>query len=158
MNINTLLDSISEAIATDSDISTWCNANYSDGVSVYVNIDSRKPPRQDDCPLVLVYPVAKFCGQRENEKQHVFSIGCCVYDESRASHAGISNITEYAGVKNAEALRKYVETAIAGLTLTNCEISPVEVEYDPIESFPFIWALMTITIVEAVTIGSDPLL
>jgi hypothetical protein len=59
-------------------------------------------------------------------------------------------------VKNCEAMRKLIETAVVGINLGNAKVSQMHVQYHNIDSFPFFTAEMTFWISEPMTLGCDP--
>jgi hypothetical protein len=75
----------------------------------------------------------------------------------------MDNLTEYNGVARVEALRKLVETAVAGINLTPITtnrvlpMATVDIEYDNPESFPFFPVGMMVEFVETMAIGGDHL-
>lgn len=156
MDLNSLLGDLAEAVASDSDTLTWANSTYGRDHKVYVNVDVRNPPGEDDCPFVALYPLSKSVGRAVSRKEHGFEVVCCVHDSALKSHA-LTNLVEYEGVRRVETFRKYVETAIAGVSVGNALLELVEVEYETIDQFPFILSVMVIQIGEEVTIGSNPL-
>ena len=158
MNINTLINDFSEAVASSATIKTWTNANYTSDHTVFVGLDTREPPGESDCPYVAMYPVRKHIGQHEREKNHQIEVVACLFDTGTKSHGAITNITEYAGVQNIEAFRKLIETDIAGVDIGNATLSVIAVDYEAIEVFPFFMCGMVINVWESVCIGSDPLL
>ena len=158
MNINTLTSDFAEAVAADEAIKIWTQANYTADHRVYVGLDVRNPPGEDDCPYVVLYPVKKQFGQHRLEKLHEIEVVGCIHDTALRAHEGISNIREYAGVQNIEVFRKLNETSIAGVDIGNLTLSVIVVDYEMIESFPFFMFGMVVEVWEGVTIGSDCLL
>lgn len=158
MNINTLINNFAETVAQASAIKTWTQANYTADHKVYAGMDTRKPPKKDDCPYVCLYPVQKHVGQHSREKHQEIEVVCCIHDTTTRAHAGITNLTEYTGVQNIESFRKLVETAIAGVDIGNATLSVIAVDYEMIETFPFFMCGMVLDVWEGVCIGSDPLL
>lgn len=157
MNITTIVDTISEAIAQDSDIATWCQTNYGGGQTVYVNIDERNLPGASGCPYIALWPASKHVGRAVIKKNHVVEIACCIHDDNSRTHGEIDNIVEFTGVANIEALRKLIETSVAEIDFGKPYLADVDIEYDTITSFPFFYAGMMITIIETVVIGGDHL-
>ncbi len=158
MNINTLLNSISEAIAGNIDLLAWANVTYGQDHTVFVNLDSRGLPGESKCPYAALYPLTRSGGVGKSIKPHTFQVVCTVYDRETGTHPGFNNIIEYEGVQRLEAFRKLVENAITTVDLGNLWIDSVNVDYETIESFPFMLCGMEINIFEAVLIASDPLL
>lgn len=154
MNVNTLITNLAVAVAQDSDILTWANTNYGQDHYVFVNFDVQDPPGEDYCPYVMIAPDRKRMGQRISQREHAVDVVCCIHDDASRTHAGISNIIEYQGVSNLETFRKYVETAVVGVSVGNGAFD-FEVEYDTISTFPLMWCFMRATVPEPVTIGSD---
>lgn len=151
MNINTLTDILKTAIAEDSALIDWCEANYLLH-SVWVNMDLTDPPAESACPYIVIYPVGKQVGERQTPKHHIFEIVCCLYD---AGSTTSGNTTVYDGVANLESLRKLVETAIVDTDIGNAWVSSIQIEYETIENFPFLLAGMTVEILEEVCIGGN---
>jgi hypothetical protein len=157
MNINTLLNALVNAIATDADLTAWCNTTYGRQHKVFVNIDKRNPPGEEDCPFVIIFPIQKRVGRGGvGQKLHGFEADCCIYNEDSGTPTE-PNVLWCTGVTEIEAFRKKVETAIANINISNILLETIDIEYEVIESFPFLWAGMTLIITETVTIGSDPL-
>jgi hypothetical protein len=154
MDLNPLIKSCKEQIATDADLDSWCQAAYGQAVKVYGNFDERMPPGASDCPCVAVFPNKKIYGGKEYAD--VLAFVCRLYDESAQVHAGIENIVDYAGVENIEDMRKLVLAVIAGVVEASgsARIVEVTVEYDSISYFPFIEVAAAVAIETPYTIGS----
>lgn len=155
MNITTMIDAISAAIAQDSAIAAWCTTTYGHTHKVFVSLDLRNPPGQDDCPYVALWPDDKLVGYGISEKGHGLMFDISVYDESTRTHDGIGNLVEYNGVARVEALRKLVETAVAGVDLGNVSLENIDIQYDSPESFPFFTAGMAVSFQEENMLGAD---
>jgi hypothetical protein len=163
MNTIDLINAISQAIATDKSISAWCITTYGRQHQVLVSYDGRNPPGSDQCPYVALWPDTKGVGRSRIEKPHAVMFDICVHDESSRTPTGMDNLTEYNGVARVEALRKLVETAVAGINLTPITtnrvlpMATVDIEYDNPESFPFFPVGMMVEFVETMAIGGDHL-
>lgn len=156
MDINTLIDSLAESIASDTDVLSWSNSTYNRDHQVMVSIDTRTPPGEDECPFVIIYPISKVAGQGISSKAHSIEVDCCIYDDTEDSWSG-SNVKGFSGVKRIETFRKLIETAIVKTNIGNGIFNQFDIEYDTIESFPFHWAGMIVDISEDWVTGSDPL-
>lgn len=154
MNINALITDMAEAIAQSADVLAWANLYYKRDHRVFVNFDMENPPGESYCPYAVIYPESKLAGQTIQQRAHVLHVVTCVYDDSSREYPGINNIIEYEGLQRAEAFRKLVETAMAGVDIGNGVID-FNIEYDPISDFPFLWCGMAVTITEPVTMGSE---
>jgi len=153
---NTLLISLRNAVHDDSDTQTWCTANYSRNHKVYVGLDTREPPAEDQYPLVYIYPVVERAGYDLDSQDLVIGATCGIVDDDTRTVAGKTNAVELAGVQNIETFRKYVETAIVGAELGDLMISTVEIAYETIDFFPFFIATMEFTFTDDYAQGDDP--
>lgn len=158
MNINELIDRIIEEIAIDPATRQFCESNYARAHKVYVNLDDRNWPSDEDTPYLAIFPDSKSVGHTQSNKGHVLECLCCIYDDTGRQHPWIDNIFQYQGVYRVEEFRKHTETAITKADLVGGVIESIDVDYDVISSFPFHFASMIISISEPVTIGSDYLL
>ena len=156
MDVNTLFETAKDALSQNSALTTWANATYSQQHKVYANVDVRTPPGEDDCPYVAFYPATKIVGDSAARKNHAFEFICCINDDTLATNDE-TNVVEYAGVQRLETFRKLVEDAISGMSIGNVALDMITIEYDTIESFPFMLAAMSISFGEAQLIGVDPL-
>ncbi len=152
MNINTLTAALKTGIADSSAITAWCNANYNQDISIYINLDLTDPPQESDCPYVVVYPVGKQVGESLTPKRHSYEVVCCLYDENSTT---TGNVVEFTGVANIEALRKLIETALVGASMATARIAELSIEYEFVENFPFMMAAMGVEILEDVLIGGN---
>lgn len=154
MDINTLMTDLAEAVATDSDVESWCQAQYEKSIKVFMNFDVRNPPQAADCPCVCLYPAEKQYGG----STYADAVGnvVMVYDEGEETHADIDNILQFSGPKNIEHLRKLVLRAQAGVieATNNSRIDAISVDYDTISQFPFMLADQTLQIATPWTTGS----
>lgn len=156
MDINTLLETFKDALSQDTTMATWATAHYGQGHKIYLNIDINNPPGEADCPYHAFYPVSKFAGPAAGRKQQGFSLITCVHDDSSVINAE-TNTVEYTGVQRLETFRKLAEDAIAGASIGNAVLDTVEIDYETIDSFPFMLAATTISIGDSQLIGTDPL-
>ena len=157
MNITTLLDKIRDDAADDAATKTWCQSNYSKDHDVYIGTDTRKPPGASDFPLVHLFPIGKIGGYELEEQDHIIGATCGIIDDDKVS-GGKSNVVEYEGIRNLEAFRKLVETAIKGAadSFAAMTINVLNIEYETIEYFPAFLATMEFKITGEYYQGEDP--
>ena len=155
MDINTLTPDLALALAADSAIESWVQANYDKSFKLFVNIDPRDPPGESDRPFILFYPTAKKVGSMRDEKPHIYQIEVVLHNEEMVDPQRRANLVEYIGVAHVEALRKLVETALVAALPGSLDLDEIEIEYDTLNDFPFFFAGMTLTFNESVCIGGD---
>lgn len=155
MDINTLLETFKDALAQDSAISSWCLATYGRTHTLYINLDINNPPAESNCPYFVLYPDAKTAGPQSARKNHRMVMVCCLNDDSSETNPE-TNVVEYKGVKRLEVLRKKGEDALAAADIGRAVIDVVDIEYDTIESFPFMMAGTMVDVGESHLLGGDP--
>lgn len=154
MDINPLLTSLAETIASDADLEAWCQAEYGRSVQVRINFDTRLLVGEGDCPCVCVHPGEKQYGG--NTYADAVNLDCMVDDDRMRGHAGYDTVIEYQGVYNVETMRKLVLTAAAGVieATDDSRINSISVDYDAIQWFPRIVAYQAIEIETPYLLGS----
>jgi len=136
-DFKTHFDAIRDAIHDDATTQAWCAAEYGSTHKVYVGIDERDPPAEGDCPLVHVFPMGQINGMDLEQKDRSFGVVCVLHDDA-ASVQARGNIVEKKSIGNLLTFTKYVVAAIDGVDIDDWEIGVADVEFDTIESFPFI--------------------
>ncbi len=156
MDINTLIDTAAVALAEDSQLQDWADTNYERPVTVFVNIDERDPPGEDQMPCVVIVPAEKTVGYGRSEKSHRIIVVAWLIDETRQELAE-GRIVKFAGAARIETMRKRIENVIADLDLGDADplLEQILIEYDTVTQFPLFEAAMTITLTESVTLGSN---
>ncbi len=155
MNIITLIDDYKRAIATDPELLAWSKINYDQAHNVYVDIDVRDQPGEDECPFCVIRPISKRVGRGITQREHGVLVVCCVFDTSSREQYGQDNITEYSSVKNLELFRQYVQDAIAGVDIGNARLDTIDIDYETFETFPFLVSDMAIQVIEETPMGGN---
>jgi hypothetical protein len=157
MDITSLVNVIAAAVASDPEIKTWCDVTYGQTHKVYKNADRRNPPGEDDCPFVILFPTGKTAGERRSRKNHRIEVDVCIHDDSTSFSDDIAGLISYAGVDRIEEFRKLVETAVETADTERCTVDDVDIEYNTVENFPFLWAGTVFNFGEPARVGADPL-
>lgn len=155
MNITTLINTFRDAIHDDPATQAWCVANYGRAHKVYKGMDKRNPPGKDDTPLVDLFKVGKTAGYALEDMDHAIGVICELYDADGKTIDGKVNIVELESVDLIEAFRKLTETVIVANIPDGMWIQEMEVEYNEIEFFPFISAVMIMRISKPYHQGMD---
>jgi len=154
LNIIDLIDDYKEAIVTNGSLLSWVGTTYNTVPTVYVDIDSRNPPGEDECPFCIIRPESKKVGNGITRKEHILSVMCCVYDSSERSQYQ-DNIEEYSSIKNLETFRQYVQDAITAVDISNALVSEIDISYETFETFPFLVSDMILKVIENTPMGGD---
>ena len=153
-DINTVLATIGSALAADTDIAAFCNAEYSKSLTVFENCDARQDPPASACPLAIISPVDKHGGLGSKQKEHVIGMSAVVHDERKVTAA--DGVVRFVGGRHVETLRTHILAAVIAASLSNLKLMSVDTEYNLIDQFPFVSANMVLMFHETWTIGSSP--
>ena len=162
MNITTLLNQIRDAIKNSSAIAAWCVANYGQVHTLAKGMDERDPLAEASYPAVCVFQAGRRAGYQLEAQENTIAVNCGIHDTSKTTSTveldeGDDSVIEFSGIDNIEAFRKLVENEITALVIGNGDvIEELNVEYDPIESFPFFIARQEFRISHDYSQGDDP--
>lgn len=156
MDMNTLVVSLRTGLEENVELAAWCQTQYGRAHTVHVGYDGRNPPGEGACPAVLLYPTGHAAGRGSPEKRYALDVVGLLYDEDVLS-GWTEKTTEYDGVRQLEAFRAKIVTALLTADTGAATLEAVEVDYEVVELFPFFAAGMACEWKEPVTIGSDPL-
>lgn len=114
--IDETLHATQAALAADADIETYCQAQFSKSVTVYLGSDPDDPPPAVDYPLVVIYAVPRAArGQVSREISREIVLGAGVYNDT-IDRATPKQVT-YEGFPQAERLRELAETCVLAALL-----------------------------------------
>jgi len=113
--LSTLLASVATAIANSATIETFCQANFSKSISVYVHLDPKNPPSISKAPWVGL-TIQGYSRPAENAGRIVtFDLETAVYCE-KSTETTSGKITTLGGFATLESLSDLVfgviETAV----------------------------------------------
>jgi hypothetical protein len=154
MDINTLQNNIANAINDNDAVNTWCAIKYGRSPKIYIGFNSRKPPGEDDYPLVRVNKTSKTMGYDLDRAEYGVSVLCGIFaaDEEELAR---ERIIQYESIDDIESFRKLVETALVAEIESPYFISGIDVEYEGVEFYPFLLANMEVRITMDYSQGDD---
>ena len=98
--------------------------------------------------------VGRASSQLQSTIEHYLGISCVVHDDESPVPI-MDNLFKFVGAERVERLRQLVQEKIK--TVFAAHDIGLEVDNDPVESFPFITSDMLVTITQHWTAGMDPL-
>jgi len=152
--MNDLIEALAAAIARDTAVQVWANLEYDRPLMVMENCDPRNDPGEEDCPMVILYPMQKSGGLSQGVKAHVIGVSCVVYDAEQPE--SIEGVIRFNGGRMVEELREKVSGIIKDNLPSDIHLEAVFTEYDTIGQFPYVSAGMEITLTQEKLIGADP--
>jgi len=93
MKLMNVVSAIASKIASSSAISSWCKTNNYTQLKVFVGLNGKNPPTENDCPYVIIYPSLWTEGEREGEWSWIVVVAWSVYNTSSASSGGMVTLT-----------------------------------------------------------------
>lgn len=154
MDIAQLGQSLAEALAASADLSDWALANCGRGHKVFWGIDPQNPPRETDCPCLVLLPGGKDLGEGRAPQLVDFLLTAALLDVGAEISADYDNLIEYVSIAKLDAFRLWAISAVNAALPAGLLFARLEVEYDFDES-PIIQAACRISLEESACIGGD---
>ncbi len=109
-----LLQEIQSAIISDNVLVQWCKDKYEKAPSVWIAVDERAAPAQDDYPVIGIVALEETSGESKSEKQFTVYLGVGVVQNKidEETHTNGARYKTHRGMIEAEQLRELVRDAI----------------------------------------------
>jgi hypothetical protein len=156
MDGSTLFETLRNAVHDNAVAQAWCLATYGQKHKVYDGIDIRKPPAEDEYPIVHMFPIGISGGYDLEQAEYEIGVVCGIHDSTAAVDGTRANLYVYTGRKNVETFRQKIEDAVTGAIPSGYRLSELSIDYETIEYFPFFLAAMRLLIVKDYYQGDDP--
>lgn len=95
MTLRTVLDNLAAALASDTSIAAWCEANFGRGHRVFRGVDFADPPRESDCPVIAISTRERGRDDAGHYYLHGIVVSCAIVS-SGTTTAG--NVVSYDGL------------------------------------------------------------
>jgi len=153
MEIYDLLKDSSTAIATDSDITAWCQATFGSAHEVLIDEDLRDP--SGDAPAVRLHSPFKRAHQEQRLVDHGFYVYVLINSTPDAVNPE-SNLAEFAAT---EYLMTFIDKIIGAIYAAKPAAAVMEFDLstDTITSFPYFEADLAVVFSQHLVIGQDPI-
>lgn len=151
--LKTTIEAYKDALSHNAALQAWGKAKYGRHCRVYVNIDVRQPPGEDDCPYLTLRPIACRYGRGMSEKIIEIEMVCFLHDDTYRLDPE-TNAVEYNGVQATMDMFDLAVAAIAGVSTGNSLLQEISAEFETIEFFPFFMAGCPIMLVEPIPLGT----
>jgi len=104
-----VLEAIRDAIAADSTLDAWCQAEIGKSPTVHLGIDEANPPPESDYPIVVIVGSDHLRSETEKEIAWPVYLGVGVVNGTVLTDGRKKT---YEGLLQAEAMREQVENAL----------------------------------------------
>lgn len=82
ISLTAIAGKLANAFAASTAIASYCVAAYSSGPHIFVGINGKNPPTENDCPYILVLPNQKTEGPQLEEHIYSLTIGWGIKDDT----------------------------------------------------------------------------
>ena len=140
-----------DVLSTDQDIIDYCMAKYGKAPTVFVGLDVRDSPGEEDCPLIVVFPGDKNEGLKQANYQYNLSIGFVILQENFTT---TGNVREYHGIYEVDDIAQLSLKAVV-VASEDYPVSQATIRIDLTEHQPQYAGHMDLTIDIPVTMGAE---
>lgn len=148
--INSIVSKWRDAIKNNAAIEAYCQAKYGKSLKIYVSIDKKEPPRDVDCPYVILFPGEKNEGLDQPEYSYAVTIGWAIYNKTKTT---VDNVVEYVGASEVDELGQMIYGAIATLN-PSYPASSLYYTIETYQHFPQMVGQMVVTLDVPITMGT----
>ena len=155
MDVYTLMNNLVTAVAADTTLKTWSQANYGQDHNVFIDQDDREPPGESSAPDVQFHSPSKNADEEVRIVDYTIGLFIVLYDAAEATRAE-DNVAEYSATQNLVTFIDRIlvvirETMPAGWVMAYDYIT------DTISAFPNFEADVAVMFRQRILIGQDPL-
>lgn len=118
MTTTEVLQAMSNALADDAALNSWCTAQFGKAPSVFLGIDENRPPAEEDYPVIALVGVEQARGQDRRELEWRVFLGVGVVNDEIIQSGSIRTRS---GFLQAETLREVAENALYRARLCDIE-------------------------------------
>lgn len=130
------------ALTASESIQNYCTTKFTRKPKIYVGVNGKNMPADEDCPLIILYPGSKKEGLELQEYTYTLTVGWVILQEGTTT---VNNVIEYSGIAECDELGQLIYQELAGLSAKN-PISAVDYSIEPIAYYPRFPGRMDITI------------
>lgn len=142
LKLSSIISKWRDTLQTSSSIQNYCTTKYSKIPKIYIGINGQNPPKETDCPLIILYPGEKSEGLELQEYTYKLTVGWTIFQDTATTDSGI---TEYLGIVECDDLGQLIYLELARLSADN-PISTVNYSIEPVAYYPRFHGRMDITI------------
>lgn len=148
--LTTIIDTWQKALAESTEINDFCLEKYSKKPKIFVGINRKKPPTEDDCPYIVIRPGVKEEGELDSYS-YVISVGWAI---KNGKETQIGSVIAQDGVSESDDLGQMIYELLFDVS----QYSPItlcQYELEPIEFWPQFVGEMALEIQITPTIGGQ---
>lgn len=118
MTTTEVLQAMSNALANDAALNSWCTEQFGKAPSVFLGIDENRPPAEEDYPVIALVGVEQARGQDRRELEWRVFLGVGVVNDEIIQSGSIRTRS---GFLQGETLREFAENALYRARLCDTE-------------------------------------
>lgn len=149
--LETISKKLRDALVGDTAIATFCQAKYKKAPSFFVGFDAKSPPKDTQCPAIIILPGMKIEGDEIDEFQYMLTVSWSILNGAVTTTNGV---VEFTGLYESDQLGQLILACLAEAS-TNSPITSAEYSIDATMSHPQFPGRLDITFTNSVCIGGD---
>jgi len=143
MNFGDMLTTLRDALATDTALTSWANTTYSNSQTVFLGVDDRNPPTDDEYPALHIYPLSRSGELCPGGDRMTIGIAIGVYDIR--SYATGTNTKTLPGIAALEEGISLIKDVIMATTTGENFVNTLEITYETVDFYPYFLAEIIVT-------------
>lgn len=130
-----------DKLAQSPEIVNYCQEKYGKAPTIYVGVNLKKPPTENDCPYIVILPGASREGETE-QNEYVVNIGWAIRNDRIIT---VGNIQELAGIAEVSKFGELILDAVVEAN-PSYPVTQIITSIEPVEFFPQLVGEMELTI------------
>lgn len=148
-------NTIITAVAQDSSIASWCQANFGRGLKVFADVESAALPTSDDMPYALFHTPGIEKHQERREQIYAIALDLGVNKDSLEQRSDL-DVKQPAGIQLIMDMSTLVVAAIKAALPANT-VFGFSLLADTLGALPDVFGYFDLDFTTKVTIAGDPL-
>lgn len=149
LKLSTIKDKWVNALANCSDIETFCQDNYGKSPTIFVGLNHKKAPPEEDYPLIILRPGAKKEGLSQDKNQYAISIGWGIINENIIEN---DEVKELEGIDECDEFGQLIVEKLVEIN-PSYPLTEIDYEIEAVEFFPKIIGEMMLELEIKAAIG-----
>lgn len=142
LKLSDILSKWLNALQASQPIQNFCSTQYNKVPNIFVGMNGKNPPTDNDCPMIILYPGSKSEGLELQKFTYKLAVNWTIY---QSAVSVTNNVTEFNGVTECDTLGQLIYLELAQLSPDN-PINVIRYNIEPVAYFPRFPGRMDITI------------
>jgi len=147
MNFGDMLTTLRDALATDTALIDWASITYNTVHTVFLGVDDRNPPTDDEYPALHIYPLSRSGELCPGGDRMTIGIAIGVYDINSYTTVANwqANTKTLPGIAALEEGISLIKDVIMATTTGENFVNTLEITYETVDFYPYFLAEIIVT-------------